>query len=213
VFWNNPPKDKTALLANAQDVLAMPMFRDGRTDVNVTDPALITKAKDAITEIAQKAGNIRYDHIDYTTMPAGKTYLHQSWSGNASDTVVFLSDPSDADVYTYYWPGTDGFPANVDNDLAMLLTSGKNPVLSHLFLDWFMDPKNALDNFTNTTGYQSPLKQMTPDSMVHSGIVPPKLSTVIVSEEDFSKGSRELELPPDADALWQQAFQELQAGV
>jgi spermidine/putrescine transport system substrate-binding protein len=213
VFWDNPPKDKTALLANAQDVLAMPMFRDGRTDVNVTDPALITKAKDDIAEIVAKAGNIRYDHIDYTTMPAGKTYLHQSWSGNASDTVVFLSNPSDADIYTYYWPGADGHPANVDNDLALLLSSGENPVLSHLLLDWFMDPKNALANFTNTTGYQQPLKKFTPESMTASGIVPPSQSTVIVKEEDFSKGSRELELPPDADALWQQAFSELQAGV
>jgi spermidine/putrescine transport system substrate-binding protein len=213
VFWDNPPKDKTALLANAQDVLALPMFRDGRTDVNVTDPALITKAKNDVSEVAAKVGNILYDHIDYTTMPAGKTYLHQSWSGNASDTVVFLSDPSQADIYTYYWPGTDGHPANVDNDLALLLKSGKNPVLSHLLLDWFMDPKNALDNFTNTTGYQQPLKKFTPDAMVASGIVPPRLSTVIVAEEDFPKGSRELELPPDADALWQQAFSELQAGV
>ena len=49
--------------------------------------------------------------------------------------------------------------------------------------------------------------------MVSSGIVPEHLSTVIVTEADFAKGSRELELPPDADALWQQAFSELQAGV
>ncbi len=213
VFWDDPPQDKTALLANAQDVLAMPMFRDGRTDVNVTDPAIITKAKNDITEIAEKAGNIRYDHVDYTTLPAGKTYLHQSWSGNASDAVVFLTDLSDADNLSYYWPGTDGHPANVDNDLGLMLKSGKNPVLSHLLLNWFLDPKNALDNFTNTTGYQQPLKEFTPEEMVSSGIVPEHLSTVIVAEEDFDKGSRELELPPEADALWQQAFSELQAGV
>ena len=134
-------------------------------------------------------------------------------SGIGPDTVVFLSNPSDADIYTYYWPGSDGHPANVDNDLALLLKSGKNPVLSHLLLNWFQDPKNALANFTNTTGYQQPLKKFTPDAMVASGIVPQHLSTVIVAEEDFSKGSRELELPPDADQLWQQAFSELQAGV
>jgi spermidine/putrescine transport system substrate-binding protein len=213
VFWDNPPKDKTALLANAQDVLAMPMFRDGMTDVNVTDPALITKAKNDVAQVASAVGNIRYDHVDYTTLPAGKTYLHQSWSGNASDAVVFLTNLSDADNLSYYWPGSDGHPANVDNDLALILKSGKNPVLSHLLLNWFLDPKNALANFTNTTGYQQPLNKFTPDAMVSSGIVPEHLSTVIVAEEDFSKGSRELELPPDADALWQQAFQELQAGV
>ena len=54
---------------------------------------------------------------------------------------------------------------------------------------------------------------MSPDAMVSSGIVPQHLASVIVAETDFAKGSRELELAPDADALWQQAFQELQAGV
>jgi spermidine/putrescine transport system substrate-binding protein len=213
VFWNNPPKDKTALLANAQDVLALPMFRDGLTDVNVTDPALITKAKNDVAEVASMVGNIRYDHVDYTTMPAGKTYLHQSWSGNASDTVVFLPNIHDASNYTYYWPGSDGHPANVDNDTIILLRSGKNPVLAHLLANFYLEPKNGLASFKNTTGYQQPLKQFTPEAMIQSGIVPPGQDTVIVTEEDFSKGSRELELPTDADALWQQAFQQLQAGV
>ncbi len=213
VFWNDPPKGKTHLLANAQDVLALALFHDGLTDVNVTDPATITKAKDEIAQIAQAAGGLQYDHVDYTDVPAGKAYLHQSWSGNVSDAVVFLSNKSDADVLSYYWPGTDSHPANVDNDLSVLLANGKNPVLAHRLIDWVFDGKNALANFTNTTGYQMPLKSMSRDSMVSSGIVPEHLASVIVTEEDFSKGSRELELPTDADALWQQAFAQLQAGV
>jgi spermidine/putrescine transport system substrate-binding protein len=213
VFWNDPPKGKTHLLANAQDVLSLALFHDGLTDVNVTDPTTITKAKDEIAEIATAAGGVQYDHVDYTDVPSGKAWLHQSWSGNASDAVVFLSDKSDADVLSYYWPGTDGHPANVDNDLTVLLSSGKSPVLAHKLIDWIFDGKNALANFTNTTGYQMPLKSMSRDVMVSSGIVPDHLSSVIVTEEDFAKGSRELELPTDADTLWSQAFSELQAGV
>ena len=213
VFWTNPPKGKTHLLANAQDVLALAMFHDGLTDVNVTDPATITKAKDEIAAVATAAGGLQYDHVDYTDVPAGKAWLHQAWSGNVSDAVVFLSNKSDADVLSYYWPGTGGHPANVDNDLTVLLTAGKNPVLAHLLIDWIFDPKNALANFTNTTGYQMPLKAMTPQSMVSSGIVPDHLSSVIVSETDFTKGSRELELPTETDALWQQAFLQLKSGV
>jgi spermidine/putrescine transport system substrate-binding protein len=213
VFWDNPPKGKTHLLADAQDVLALAMFHDGMTDVNVTDPAAISKAKDEIAQIATKAGQLQYDHVDYTDVPAGKAYLHQSWSGNVSDAIVFLTDKSKADNLSYYWPGSDGFPANVDNDLTVVLSSGKNPVLAHLLANWLLDPKNAMTNFTNMTGYQMPNSAMTPESMSSSGIVPSHLSSVIVSEDDFQKGSRELELPPDADALWQQAFQELQAGV
>jgi spermidine/putrescine transport system substrate-binding protein len=213
VFWNNPPKGKTHLLADAQDVLALAMFHDGLTDVNVTDAATITKAKDEIAQIATAAGGLTYDHVDYTDVPAGDAWLHQSWSGNVSDAVVFLTHKSDANVLSYYWPGTDGHPANVDNDTTVLLARGKNPVLAHELANWVLDGTNALANFTNTTGYQMALNSMSRDSMVSSGIVPGRLSSVIVTPDDFAKGSRELELPPDADALWQQAFSELTAGV
>jgi spermidine/putrescine-binding protein len=194
-------------------VLAMPMFRDGLTDVNVNNPATIFKAKDDIAQIATKIGGLRYDHTDYNDLPAGKTLLHQSWSGNVLDTIVFLVKGFSPSLLSYYWPGTDGHPANVDGDLTVLLSKGKNPVLAHLLIDWIFDGKNALANFTNTTGYQMPLKSMSRESMVSSGIVPDHLANSIVAEEDFGKGSRELELPTDTDALWQQAFAELQAGV
>jgi spermidine/putrescine transport system substrate-binding protein len=213
VFWNDPPKGKTHLLANAQDVLALAMFHDGLTDVNVTDKTVIDKAKDEIAEIATAANGLTYDHVDYTDVPAGDAWLHQSWSGNVSDAVVFLTHKSDADVLSYYWPGTDGHPANVDNDTTVLLSAGKNPVLAHLLADWVLDATHALSNFTDTTGYQMAVKSMTQDSMVSSGIVPEHLKSVIVTEEDFGKGSRELELPTDADAIWQQDFSELSAGV
>jgi spermidine/putrescine transport system substrate-binding protein len=213
VFWDSAPKGKTALLANAQDVLAMPMFHDGLKDVNVTDPALIAKAKDDVTTIATAVGGLSYDHVDYNDVPSGKTLLHQSWSGNVSDAVVFLPDLKQADNLSYYWPGTDGHPANVDNDTIVLLKTGKAPVLAHAFANWLLDNDNSLANFTNTTGYQMPLKAMSPEAMVNSGIVPEHLSSVIVAESDFAKGSRELELAPDANALWLQAFSELQAGV
>jgi spermidine/putrescine transport system substrate-binding protein len=213
VFWDNAPKGKTALLANAPDVLAMPMFRDGLTDVNVTDAAVITKAKDDVAQIATAVGGLRYDHVDYNDVPAGKTWLHQSWSGNVSDAVVFLPDLSQADNLSFYWPGSGGHPANVDNDTIVQLRSGKAPVLAHLLANWILDTDNALANFKGTTGYQQPLKDFSPDAMVGSGIVPEHLASVIVAESDFTKGSRELELAPDADALWQQAFSELTAGV
>jgi spermidine/putrescine transport system substrate-binding protein len=214
VFFDNPPAGDTHLLNNAQDVLAMPMFRDGLTDVNVTDPAMIDKAKQDIASIAEMVGDgMSFDHHDYFDLPAGDSLLHQSWSGNVSDAVVFLEDKSDADGFSYYWPGTDGYPANVDNDTIVLLKSGKAPVLAHLLADYLLDNDNAMANFVNMTGYQTPVAGLAPQTMVSSGIVPKHLSAVIVAEEDFDKGLRELELPTDADALWQQAFAELKAGV
>jgi spermidine/putrescine transport system substrate-binding protein len=216
VFWQNAPKGKTALLANEQDVLSMAMFWKGMTDVNVTDPAVITQAKTDIAQIATEVGHLRYDHVDYNDLPSGKTWLHQSWSGNVSDAIVFLpaaTRAADSATLSYYWPGSDGHPANVDNDTIVLLKTGKAPVLAHLLANYLLDTTNALTNFTDTTGYQMPLTNFTPDAMTSSGIVPPRLSAAIVAETDFAKGSRELELAPDAATLWKQAFQNLQAGV
>jgi spermidine/putrescine transport system substrate-binding protein len=188
------------------------------TDVNVTDPAVITQAKNDIAQIATEVGHLRYDHVDYTDLPSGKTWLHQSWSGNVADAIVFL-DPNPAKResqsanLSYYWPGADGHPANVDNDTIVLLKTGKAPVLAHLLANYLLDTTNALANFTNTTGYQMPLTNFSPEAMTASGAVPSRLSAAIVAESDFAKGSRELELAPDAGLLWKQAFQDLQAGV
>ena len=168
IFWNGAPPDKTHLLANAQDVLAMPMFRDGMTDVNVTDPATITKAKDDVAQVVS-ATNASFDHVDYTDVPKGQAYLHQSWSGNVSDAFVFLEDPSQADNLSYVWPVESGVPGNVDNDLLIVLNSGKNPVLSHLLVNHIMDADNAMTNFATWTGYQMPQKSMTRQALDRHG--------------------------------------------
>ena len=104
IFWNGAPQDKTHLLSNAQDTLAMAMFRDGLTDVNVTDPATITKAKDDVAEVVE-ATNAQFDHVDYTDMPKGQAWLHQSWSGNVGSAFVFLPKGDEALNVSYDWPG------------------------------------------------------------------------------------------------------------
>ena len=214
IFWNGAPVNKTHLLSNAQDVLAMAMFRDGIADVNSVDPDTVTQAKNEIQEVVA-ATNAAFDHVDYTDLPAGRAWLHQSWSGNVSDAFVFLkaSQASEADNLSYIWPVEVGVPGNVDNDLLVVLNSGKNPVLSHLLVNHIMDAKNAMTNFTTWTGYQMPQKTMTREALVATGLVPEHLANVYIQESDMDKGSRELELPPADNALWQSAYLELTSGV
>jgi len=118
-----------------------------------------------------------------------------------------------ADNLSYIWPVEVGVPGNVDNDLLVILNSGKNPVLSHLLVNHIMDAKNAMTNFTTWTGYQMPQKTMTREALVATGLVPEHLANVYIQEGDMDKGSRELELPPGDNALWQSAYAELTAGV
>jgi len=176
------------------------------------EPSTVTAAKEAIAEVVH-ATNASFDHSDYTELPKGQAYLHQSWSGNVSDAFVFLPKGDQAENLSYLWPVESGVPGNVDNDLLVLLNTGKAPVLAHLLLNHILDADNAMTNFATWTGYQMPQKTMTRDALVNAGLSPEHLANVYIVEADMDRGSRELELPAAADALWQSAYAELQAGV
>jgi spermidine/putrescine transport system substrate-binding protein len=213
VFWEDAPKDKTALLNNSRDSLGMAMFRAGVTDVNTGDQATIDQAKNDIAEVVS-ATNARFDHTDYTDVPEGKTWLHQSWSGNVGSAFYFLPEGDTAPTISYYWPGsTDGIPGNVDNDTIVLVRNSKAPVLAHLFIDFVLDAQNAVTNYTTYSGYQAPMTSIKPDELVGNKVVPEHLASTIVTEEQFGAGYRELELAPDVSAMWESAYQEIQAGV
>jgi len=213
VFWNDAPVDKTHLQNNSRDLLSLAMFRQGQTEVNTEDPAVIDAAKQQIAEVVA-ATNAQFDHNDYADVPRGRAYLHQSWSGNVGSAFYFLPEGNTAPNISYYWPGsTEGIPGNVDNDTVTILKGAKNPVLAHLFIDFILDTQNATTNYTTYTGYQQPMKGITPESLVGSAVVPEHLGSTIVREEDFSQGYRLLELAPDVEALWEGAYQEILAGV
>jgi spermidine/putrescine transport system substrate-binding protein len=213
VFWEDAPRDKTALLNNSRDSLGMAMFRRGITDVNTDDRATIDNAKNDIAEVVA-ASNARFDHNDYNDVPDGKTWLHQSWSGNVGSAFYFLPEGDTAPNISYYWPGsTDGVPGNVDNDTIVLIKGSKAPVLAHLFVNWVLDARNAETNYTTYSGYQAPMTSINPDELVGNQVVPEHLATTVVTEEQFGAGHRLLELAPDVNAMWESAYQEIQAGV
>ena len=213
VFWTDAPADKTHLLNNSRDLLTLAMYRSGQTDVNTGDASAIDDAKQQIAEVVS-ATNAKFDHDDYTDVPKGRSYLHQSWSGNVGSAFYFLPEGETAPELSYYWPGTtEGIPGSVENDTVTIMRSAKNPVLAHMFVDFILDTQNATTNYTTYTGYQQPMKDITPESLVGSRVVPEHLASTVVSEQDFGKGYRILELAPDVEGLWESAYQEILAGV
>jgi len=213
VFWTDAPRDKTHLLNNSRDLLSLGMFRQGQTEVNTDDPGVIDAAKLQVAEVVA-ATNARFDHNDYADIPRGRAWLHQSWSGNVGSAFYFLPEGDTAPNISYYWPGsTEGIPGNADNDTVTILKGARNPVLAHLFIDFILDTENATTNYTTYTGYQQPMKGITPESLVGSAVVPEHLASTVVREEDFAKAYRLLELAPDVEALWESAYQEILAGV
>jgi spermidine/putrescine transport system substrate-binding protein len=101
----------------------------------------------------------------------------------------------------------------VGSDTIAILRSAKNPVLAHEFLNFFLDEQNAYDNFFNFTGYQPPQNSLDPDRLVADGVVPTHLASCVVRPEDFDKGHILLELDPDTDMIWQDAWAQFKAGV
>ena len=59
-----------------------------------------------------------------------------------------------------YWFPTDG-KGPVNSDLIVLLRSGKNPVLGHLFMDFLLDYDVAVENMS-WNGYQPPQNKLDP---------------------------------------------------
>ena len=110
-----------------------------------------------------------------------------------------------------YWFPPDG-KGMVDNDLMVILSQGKTPVLAHLFLNFMLETKNALDNF-GFIGYQPPQVSLDAKKTISGGYVPANLANAVVKQEWFAQGYRLLELPPAADAAWHQIWQRFKAGA
>ena len=127
----------------------------------------------------------------------------------APDLPYYLPKKTSTDILRYWFP-PDG-RGEVDNDLVVCLAQGDNPVAAHFFINEILDPDVARQNF-GFTGYQPPLEQFTPDTLVREGYLPENLATAIVRPADFERGVPLLQLPAAADAAYHQIWQEFKAG-
>jgi len=150
------------------------------------------------------------DTKDYVNLPEGRVWVTQAWSGDMVNAQYYMPKGQNADVMRYWFPTDSNGPVN--NDLMVLLKSGKNPVLGHLFLNYLLDNDVALKNMS-FNGYQPPQNKVTPAQLVADEYIPTNLESAIVRPEDVAKGLRELELPAEVDGRWQRVWQEFKAGA
>ncbi|MDQ3104334.1 MAG: spermidine/putrescine ABC transporter substrate-binding protein, partial [Actinomycetota bacterium] len=146
----------------------------------------------------------------YSELPGSQYGLSEMWSGDAVNAQYYLGQGVSADTLRFWFP--DDGKGMVDNDLMVVLNSARNPVLAHLFLDYVLEAKNSIANFS-WTGYQPPQRSIDPERLVGQGYVPPNLRSAVVREEYFTSGYRLLELPPEVDTAWHQVWQEFKAGA
>ena len=207
-LWDPAHKGKTAVLDDWHTAMAMVLLREGITDVNTSSEADLKLVGEQLTAMVA-ATSLKVTITAYNDLPAGQLGLAQMWSGDIINAQSYLPEGTSTDVPRYWFP-QDG-KGLVDNDLMVVLRSGKNPVLAHLFINHMLDPEVAMQNFS-AIGYQPPQVSITADSLVAEEFILENLRSAIVKPEFFDAGYRLLELDPANDDAWHNVWRAFKAG-
>ncbi len=210
IYWDERNSGKTWLLDDGREAPIHMLLKNGILDTNTENPEHIDLAKQELKSLTP-AVNVKLSTDDYTNVPEGRAWVHQMWSGSAISAQWYLPEGTGPEVLGYWYP-PDG-KGLIGSDMMAVLRSAKNPVLAHLFIDYLLDAKHGYDNFANYVGYQPPLTSTDPDKLVADGVVAENLKPAVVRESDFLAGNQPLELSPEGQTLWQNAWAEFKAGA
>jgi spermidine/putrescine transport system substrate-binding protein len=213
VLWDPANRDVAGMYDDFRETIGIGIYHLGETDINSGDPALIEEAKNGLIE-AVNALNMAFTiDIAYIKLPEGKLGVAHAWSGDLAAAPYYAPKGEDPTTLRWMWPPKNsGFNGGyVSNDSMAIPKISQNPVLAHTFLNYLLDRKVSLKNFSWVL-YQPPLAGLEPESLVSDGYIPEYLSSTIVQESDFQMGQAPIQLTPKAEARWLQAWQEVQAG-
>jgi spermidine/putrescine transport system substrate-binding protein len=207
-LWDPAYKGKTAVLDDFHTAMAMVLLRQGITDINTSSEADLKMVGEQLQALAQ-ATSPKVTITMYDALPTGQLGLAQMWSGDIINAQSYLPEGTGTEILRYWFP-SDG-KGMVDNDMWVTLRGGKNPVLSHLFINHLLNPEVAKENFS-AIGYQPPQNSITPDSLVQEEFIPENLRSAIVKPEYFETGYRLLELDAANETAWRNVWQAFNAG-
>lgn len=208
IFWDSKPyAGKVAILDDPREGLAMTMLRRHFYDVNTEDPKRIDQAQKDLSQLTSIA-NVKVNVNDYTDLPSGKTYISQAWSGDMAGAPYYLPKGMKPTVLGYWRPESH---AETQNDMIAILRGAQHPVLAHAFLNFILDNKIGVENFS-WNGYIPPLEVIDPNTLVSQGYIPKNLASTIVRKSDFEKGVTIDALTSKGQALWQDAWSTFKAG-
>ena len=210
LFFDPAFKDAVSYYDSYRDALGMMLLRDGVTDANSEDPAAISAAKDAILQMVNDNGARLTINGVYAKLPEGEFSVAEAWSGDIVGAKYYLPKGTPEDVLGYWYP--DDKKGLVGNDTIAIPADAPSPRLAHEFLNFFLDEHWGYVNFADWNGYQPPMTSIVPDRLVQDGVVPETLSEAVLDQENFTLGYLQGELSAEADALWLDAWSEIQAG-
>jgi spermidine/putrescine transport system substrate-binding protein len=212
IFWESGAyKGKVALLSEERETIGMALLRKGILDINTEDPQLIDQA---VTDLKELYGicNIKVGDIQYQTIPEGTSWLNQAWSGDMIAGYIYYLPKGTPATALGYWKADKG-KVPVQNDCWSICATTEKPVLSHLWLNYILDNGVAYSNFVDFNGYQPPLNEIDPSSLVSDGVVPEHLANSVLTNDDLGPESLQYgTLTSRGQALWQDGYSDFTAG-
>ena len=199
-FWQAGQfKGRVGILDDSREALGMALMRRGVSDLNTEIPELLERASTDLQDLNSLV-RVKVTISDYETLPAGRMWLHQSWSGDLISAVIsYLPEGTPPSVLSY-WYQTTGGP--IFNDCAVVGAKATKPVMAHRFLNYLLDNKVAYENFTGYVGYQPPITAIDAQKLFDDGLLPQNLANTVVTHEDYANGNAYLTLSAKGRKLW-----------
>ncbi len=213
IFWHAQAyKGKTALLSEVRETIAMALLRRGIKDINTEDPKLVNAAVKDLQEL-YKICSIKVGDLQYQTVPEDKAWLNQAWSGDMlAGYLYYLPNKETGKLLRFWNPGYGIGP--IGSDMWCVCSTSKKPVLAHLFLNYMLDNGVAYKNFVDFNGYQPPLNEIQPETLISKGVIPENLANSVLTEKDFGpKALVEGPLTTAGQSLWQDGYATFQSGA
>jgi spermidine/putrescine transport system substrate-binding protein len=213
VLWDPANRDVAGMYDDFRETIGIGIYHLGETDINSGDPALIEEAKNGLIEAVNAVNTAFQVDIAYVKLPEGDLGVVHAWSGDLAAAPFYAPKGEDPTALRWMWPPKNSSfnGGYVSNDSLAIPRISENPVLAHMFLNYLLDRKVSLKNFSWVL-YQPPLAGLEPESLVSDGYIPEYLSDTIVQEADFEMGQAPIQLTPAAEARWLRAWSEVQAG-
>jgi spermidine/putrescine transport system substrate-binding protein len=216
IFWNPEFKGKISVYDDWGTTMSMAMLRDGFTDINNAGQEEIDAARDALIDMVDKTNAAFTINGTYEDLPKGIFSATEAWSGDMTSAPYYGKEnaAATAPLLSFWYPEDKRGLIYWDN--IVILKRGSNPVLAHTFLNYMMESDVAFKNM-GWVGYQHPQNDMVPSyfkdrSNKWSWIVYPNLINTIAEPGDIDKGYIFVEQPPEVDAMWKAAWDQVQAG-
>jgi spermidine/putrescine transport system substrate-binding protein len=207
--WQGKYRGRVGILDDYREGISLGLLKNGLTNLNTTDYRQINASRQALQQLSTLT-DVTISSSEYNNVPVGQTWISSAWSGDMAAAQYYVPKGVNVDVIGYWFPADGRGPVN--NDTNVVLNSAANPVLAHQFLNYMLDLDNVLDNIS-WNGYMQPLTGVTPQVLVKEQILPQSLTSTVVTPSTFKTGLFELQLPVDADALWQQAWLVVSNGI